>query len=222
MKPVFLLFAIVALLLPLGSCGGGEPEYLIGVSQCSDDDWRTQLNNEIKREAQFYNGVSVEIRAANDDNARQMRDIEELVHMGADLLIVSPNVVDDVSPAIERAYRAGIPVILVDRRTRSEECTAYVGADNYDIGRRAGEYVVNRLDGNGMVVEITGLSASTPAIDRHQGFMDAIKDNVARRCLTRYLAFCLTSTSCLRTTTVWRPVPTARHSGTDASMKCCS
>ena len=176
MKPVFLLFAIVALLLPLYSCGGGGHEYLIGVSQCSDDDWRTQLNNEIRREAQFYNGVSVEIRAANDDNARQMRDIEELVHMGADLLIVSPNVVDDVSPAIERAYRAGIPVILVDRRTRSEECTAYVGADNYDIGRRAGEYVVNRLDGNGMVVEITGLSASTPAIDRHQGFMDAIKD----------------------------------------------
>ncbi len=176
MKQICLLIAISVLLLSFCSCGERSPQYLIGVSQCSDDDWRTQLNNEIKREAQFYQNVTVEIRAANDDSHRQMRDIEELVSMGIDLLIVSPNVVDDVSPAIEKAYNAGIPVVLVDRHTRSEKCTAYVGADNYDIGRRAGEYIANRLQGRGRVVEISGLEASTPAIDRHRGFMDAIAD----------------------------------------------
>ena len=176
MKQVCLLIAMSVLLLAFCSCGERSPQYLIGVSQCSDDDWRTQLNNEIKREAQFYQNVTVEIRAANDDSHRQMRDIEELVSMGIDLLIVSPNVVDDVSPAIEKAYNAGIPVVLVDRHTRSEKCTAYVGADNYDIGCRAGEYIANRLQGHGRVVEISGLEASTPAIDRHRGFKDAIAD----------------------------------------------
>ena len=168
------MIAMSVLLLAFCSCGERSPRYLIGVSQCSDDDWRTQLNNEIRREAQFYQNVEVEIRAANDDSRRQMRDIEELVSMGVDLLIVSPNVVDDVSPAIDKAYGAGIPVVLVDRHTRSEMCTAYVGADNYDIGRRAGEYIANRLQGRGRVVEISGLEASTPAIDRHRGFADAI------------------------------------------------
>ncbi len=176
MKQICLLLAMSVLLLPFCSCVEQQTHYLIGVSQCSDDDWRTQLNNEIIREAQFYQNVTVEIRAANDDSHRQMHDIEELVSMGADLLIVSPNVVDDVSPAIEMAYNNGIPVILVDRRTRSEKCTAYVGADNYEIGQRAGEYIASRLQGHGSVVEISGLGTSTPAIERHSGFVDAIAD----------------------------------------------
>ncbi len=176
MKQFLYLITILFLLLCASACSKQPPHYVIGVSQCSDDDWRTQLNNEIMREAQFYRNVTVKVRAANDDSQQQMRDIEELVSMGADLLIVSPNVVDDVSPAIEMAYNNGIPVILVDRRTRSEKCTAYVGADNYEIGRRAGEYIANRLQGDGSVVEISGLATSTPAIERHSGFADAIAD----------------------------------------------
>ena len=172
---VSLLSAFLCSLL-LAACTQSSPRYLIGVSQCSDDDWRTQLNDEILREARFYSGVAVEIRSANDDSDRQRQDICELVDMGVDLLIVSPNVVDDVTPAIEDAYRKGIPVVLVDRRTRSEQCTAYVGADNYDIGRRAGDYIVSRLQGRGRMVEITGLSASMPAIERHRGLVDVLKD----------------------------------------------
>lgn len=172
MKRIYSSICITLFCFILVACG--EPHYLIGVSQCSDDDWRTQLNNEIQREAQFYSGVSVEIRSADDDNAKQVNDIHEFINMGVDLLVVSPNVVDDVSPAIEEAYDKGIPVVLVDRRTRSERCTAYVGADNYDIGRQVGDYLVNRLQGKGVMVEIGGLSASTPAIERHRGLVDAL------------------------------------------------
>ncbi len=172
----FILVIGISVILSLSGCHTQGEDFLIGVSQCSDDDWRTQLNKEILREAQFYPGVKVEIRAAKDDNARQIRDIEELIGMGIDLLIVSPNVVDDVSPAIEKAYQKGIPVILVDRRTRSEQCTAFVGADNYDIGRRAGNYIANRLEGQGKIIEIRGLVASTPDTERHRGLKDALHD----------------------------------------------
>ena len=176
MKHRFPLLPALLCALCLAACRQGAPHYLIGVSQCSDDDWRTQLNNEILREARFYPGIAVEIRSANDDSDRQRRHIGELVDMGADLLIVAPNEADDVSPAIEAAYRKGIPVVLVDRRTRSALCTAYVGADNYEIGRRAGNYIVSRLQGRGLVVEITGLSASMPAIERHRGLADVLQD----------------------------------------------
>ncbi len=175
-KLVKLLSLLFLALLLFASCVGEKPCLLIGVSQCSDDDWRTQLNNEILREALFYPGVKIVIRAANDDNNRQINDIREMVDMGVDLLIVSPNVVDDVSPAIEQVYAKGIPVVLVDRRTRSDHCTAYVGANNYDIGRRAGQYIASRLQGHGTVLELTGLSASTPAIERHRGLADALAE----------------------------------------------
>ena len=170
----FYLFCLLALLHVAG-CGDRHPAYVIGVSQCSDDDWRTQLNMEICREAQFYPNVSVEVRTANDDSRQQIRDIDALTARHVDVLVVSPNVVDDITPAIDRARSKGIPVILVDRRTRSQQCTAYVGADNYDIGRQAGEYIAHRLQGKGKMVEITGLSASTPAIERHNGMMDVLQ-----------------------------------------------
>ena len=175
MKHTIFYLLILSLLLCTG-CNTSTTDYLIGVSQCSDDDWRTQLNKEILREAQFYPGVRVEIRAANDDNDRQIRDIEELIGMGINLLIVSPNVVDDVSPAIEKAYQKGIPVVLIDRRTRSEQCTAFVGADNYDIGQRAGSYIANRLEGHGKIVEVRGLATSTPDTERHRALMEVLKN----------------------------------------------
>ena len=175
MKHFNLYLHLALALLLLAGCSKRQPAYVIGVSQCSDDDWRTQLNKEIIREAQFYPNVSVEVRTANDDSRQQIRDINALTDRDVDVLVVSPNVVDDITPAIDRARSKGIPVILVDRRTRSQQCTAYVGADNYDIGRQAGEYIAHRLQGKGKMVEITGLSASTPAIERHKGMMDVLQ-----------------------------------------------
>ena len=176
---------LLAALLKATACSNRQSSYLIGVSQCSDDAWRTQLNKEIVREAQFYPNVNVEIRTANDDSRQQIHDIEELVNLGVDLLIVSPNVVDDITPAIDRAREKEIPIVLVDRRTRDEQYTAYVGADNYDIGKQAGEYIANRLQGKGNMVEISGLSASAPAIERHKGLTEALKSYPDIRVIAR-------------------------------------
>ena len=95
---------------------------------------------------------------------------------GIDLLIVAPNQVQTISPAIDRAYDKGIPVIVFERKTSSQKYTAFISADNYEMGRVMGEYIVSRLHGQGTVLEIKGLEGSSPAIERHNGFMDAIKD----------------------------------------------
>jgi ABC-type sugar transport system substrate-binding protein len=91
-----------------------------------------------------------------------------------DLLIVAPNEAAPITPVVEEAYNKGIPVIVVDRRILSDKYTAYVGADNYEIGKSVGKYVANMLNGKGTVIEISGLAGSSPAIDRHQGFINAI------------------------------------------------
>lgn len=134
------------------------------------------MNEEIMREALFYPDLKVEIKTVKDNSREQTEDIERFISQGVDLLIVSPNEAEYVTPAVERAYDKGIPVVLVDRKTASDKYTAFVGGDNYMLGRLAGEYIADRLKGKGVIAELTGLKGSTPAYERQKGLHDALKD----------------------------------------------
>ena len=170
------LFFITVLAAMLASCSGGEARYRIGVSQCSDDIWRDKQNAELRMGAYFHDNVELKFAAAYDSDERQVQQIDSLVSDGIDLLIVAPNQVRTISPAIDRAYDKGIPVIVFERKTNSQKYTAFISADNYEMGRVMGQYIVSRLGGKGTVLEIKGLEGSSPAIERHNGFMDAVKD----------------------------------------------
>lgn len=176
MKHLYCLINLLILCLFLTSCEQEETRYIIGVSQCSDDEWRNQMNKEILREALFYPGVEVEIRSAGDNNQHQIADIEYFIHKKVDLIVVAPNEAEAITPIVEKAYSQGIPIVLVDRKINSEHYTAYIGADNYEMGRQIGIYITSRLRGEGNIVELTGLKGSTPARDRHRGLMDALAD----------------------------------------------
>lgn len=161
--------ALMAALALLASCTGGKKRYVIGVSQCSEDVWREKLNQELRVAALYYNNMDLDIASANDDVRLQTDQINRFVDKGVDLLIVAPGQVS-ISPAIDRAYEKGIPVIIFDRRTRSNKYTAYIGADNREIGESMGEYLAGALPKGGRVVELCGLSSSSPAIERAEGF----------------------------------------------------
>lgn len=169
---IVILFCLIG----MTACRQDVPRFRIGVAQCSDDSWRHKMNDEILREAMFYDGVSVEIRSAGDDNRQQAEDVRYFIDKGVDLLIISANEAAPMTPIVEEAYQKGIPVILVDRKILSDKYTAYISADNYEIGRAVGNYMASTLKGKGNVVELTGLSGSTPAMERHQGFMAAISN----------------------------------------------
>ncbi len=156
------------------SCAEKKPKYIIGVSQCSEDIWRNWQNSEMKMEANFHDNVELRFASALDNSERQIQQIDSLVDSGIQLLIVAPNQLSSVSPAIDRAYDKGIPVIVFERKTDSQKYTAFVSADNYEMGRLMGEYIVSLLGGKGKVMEVLGLKGSSPADDRHKGFRDAI------------------------------------------------
>lgn len=172
----YLFYLLLCLAGILSSCSGTNTRYRIGVSQCSDDEWRHKMNNEIVREALFYDGVEVEIRTAKDNNQTQIEDIKYFIDKKVDLLIVAPNEAAAITPVVEKAYRQGIPIVVVDRKILSDKYTAFVGADNYEIGKDVGRYIINRLNKKGKILEITGLEGSTPAMDRHKGLTDALKE----------------------------------------------
>lgn len=166
---------ISAATLMLAGCSDDGPIYKIGVSQCSNDKWRDKQNSEFRMMDYINDSLSISIKTANDDSRLQAAQIDSLVASGVDLLVVSPNQVDGVTDAVERAYNKGIPVILYDRMVNSQKFTAFIGSDNHDIGFELGNYVSQQLGGNGRVVEIRGLDKSSPAKGRHDGFVDALK-----------------------------------------------
>lgn len=167
---VTTLVLTAAVSLCLASCAGekAHKRFVVGVSQCSEDTWRDKLNEELRIAATYYD-VDLQIKSANDDVRLQTEQIDRFVEQGVDLLVVAPGQVT-ISPAIDKAYEKGIPVIIFDRRTRSNKYTAYIGADNHDIGASMAEFMANANTEGTEVVELCGLSSSSPAIERDAGF----------------------------------------------------
>ena len=172
-KKVHIVVCFVGLLL-LAGCNRNTKKYVIGVSQCSEDIWRNKLNDELLMETYQHKDVELLFASAKDNDKLQTEQIEKFIQRGVDLLIISPNQVHSITPVIDKAYDKGIPIILFDRKTDSQKYTAFIGADNVKVGKTIGEFIAKTLHGEGKVIEIKGLDNSSPAIDRHKGFVQAL------------------------------------------------
>lgn len=167
-----LLSCLSALsVLFLNSCHHNEKKYRIGVSQCSQDDWRNKMNEEIRREIMFHNNAEVEIRSAYDSNAKQIEDIRYFADNNFDIIIAAPNEAEAITPVIDEVMAKNIPVLIFDRNVTGDNYTAFQGADNDSIGVLAAKYAGHLTGGRGKVIEIYGLPGSTPAMGRHAGFV---------------------------------------------------
>ena len=175
MKRYLYLYIYIVFGMLLTGCHQQPKKFVIGVSQCSEDIWRDKLNDELKMGEYLNDSIIVKLASSNDDNVLQNKQVNQFIDEGVDLLIVSPNQLSAISKSVERAYDKGIPVILYDRKTNSDKYTAFIGCDNYTIGKSMGTFIAQQLQGKGRIVEIGGLEGSSPALERHRGFMDAIK-----------------------------------------------
>ena len=164
------------LLLTAIACAPSKKEkrFVIGFSQCLGGTWRDIMLDEMKRELSFHTNVTLLYKQADANTLKQKEQVKELLTHDIDLLIVSPNEAEPLTPVITEAFNNGVPVIVVDRKIASAAYTAYVGGDNYEVGRMAGEYAVHLLKGKGNIIEITLPPGSSPASERHKGFADAL------------------------------------------------
>ncbi len=191
-----IIVSILALCLLTPACTSRAPRYRIGVSQCLDDAWRQKMNYEMERELLLHPDMTLSRRIAYGSNELQCAQIDSFVSERVDLLIVSPNEAKQVQPAVTRAYRAGIPVIVADRRVPGDEWTAFIGGDNYKVGRLMAHWVMEKwktaqqtaqrsnspkrgtVSKPFVVLEVAGLPGSTPATLRHKGMMDDLPEGV--------------------------------------------
>lgn len=153
-----------------------EEPYVIAFSQCMMDDvWRQAMLLEMNIEASNYNNIRIVIADAKESNKTQIEQIQQFIDQKVDVLIISPNQSDSITPIAVEAYRKGIPTIIVDRKIGSDEYTTYVGGDSYEIGRIAGEYASSFLPENATIAEVWGTKLSSPAQERHLGFINGLK-----------------------------------------------
>ena len=172
------------MLFVLSGCSPRQEQYRIGVSQCLDDAWRQKMNYEMERELLLHPEMTLSRRIAYGSNELQCAQIDSFIRERVDLLIVSPNEAEQVKPAVTRAYRAGIPVIVADRRVTGDEWTAFIGGDNYKVGLLMAQWVREQCTKHNsqfksskfVVLEVAGLPGSTPATLRHKGMMDGIEE----------------------------------------------
>ena len=164
------VFSVLSLL----ACSRKPEVFTIGVSQCSVDAWREAANNEIGQEALFYNNLNLVFKSVRDDSQQQVADIEQFIEDGVDLLIISPNESSALSPVVEKAYDAGIPVVLYDRKVDSDKYTAFIGGDNRQIGSIAGSYTLSIIDGRKRIALIRGTRGSTADTERYEGFVSVL------------------------------------------------
>jgi len=178
LKTWLIAFAVVTLLTFPQGCGrggGGGDKFVIGFSQANKaEPWRTWMDDTLMREAAKHPGLEVRYADAQQDNSKQVADVENFLRQRVDLLIISPNEAKPLTGVVRRVYESGIPVIILDRSIEGDTYTTFIGADNREIGRAAGEYAAELLGRKGNVVELKGLPGSPPAIDRSAGFREAI------------------------------------------------
>lgn len=177
LKSILILCTLSLLVAAFSTgCAPEKKKYRIGVSQCSNDDWRTKMNEEIEREAMFHDNCEVEIRSADDSNEKQIADIRYFADNGFDIIIAAPNEAAPVTPVIDEVMARGIPVVIFDRSVTGDNFTAFQGAANDSIGLQAAEYIRTKVPADAAVIEIFGNPGSTPAQERHRGFVAGLGD----------------------------------------------
>jgi len=154
---------------------GYVASYVMGFSRCTfEDPWRIHMNKEMDNAARSNRGVRLIITNSDNRNAKQIADIENYLTMRVNVLIVTPCEAAPLTPAVEKAYDTGIPVILLNSKINSDKYSVFIGASNLEIGREAGKYMVEKLGGKGNIVEIEGILGATPTQERSQGFHEVV------------------------------------------------
>jgi len=173
-----LVCCLVAVAQLAGCARRDDDRYVVGFSQMeSDNPWRLAQTKSLRDEA-AKRGYELVVTDAQGQTAKQVSDVEDLIARRVDLILLAPREFEGLTPALQAAKEAKIPVILVDRQaagTAGEDYITFLGSNFIEQGRRAAEWLVKETNGKAKVVELLGTAGSSVARDRAQGFRQGIE-----------------------------------------------
>ncbi|WHY89597.1 ribose ABC transporter substrate-binding protein RbsB [Neobacillus cucumis] len=181
MKKLAVLLISISLLL-LGACSMQPPEWAkpakkenlkdvkIGLSVSTlNNPFFVSLKNGVQKEAKVL-GMEVKVVDAQNDSAKQINDVEDLIQQGVDVLLINPTDSAAISTAVQSANNIGIPVITLDRSADKGKVAALVASDNIKGGEMAGNYIVKELGEKAKVAELEGVPGASATRERGKGF----------------------------------------------------
>ena len=130
----------------------------------------------MQRETNSHPEVELSILNNTTGETEQIADVRKLIKEKVNLIIILPEKSEALSPVVDEAAAAGIPVILIDSETTSSNYTARVCVDNRNIGIRGGRFAAYRLKGSGKIIEVLGIKDSSSSEERHKGFVEVISN----------------------------------------------
>lgn len=173
----YLVFILTVLSVVFSCREVNEQDVIhIGFSQAmTNDDWRRSMNDAMQLQASLNPKVKLTIRDADYQVENQIEHLEGLIADSLDIIVVSPIQSKPITPVVQKALNAGIPVLVVDRKTENQNYTAYLGADNIEVGRNAAKEIISSSNKDGIgIIEIKGMAGSSPAEERTLGFNQII------------------------------------------------
>ncbi|MDR6999756.1 ribose ABC transporter substrate-binding protein RbsB [Neobacillus niacini] len=181
MKKLVVLLMSLSLLL-LGACSMQPPSWAkpvkkenlkdvkIGLSVSTlNNPFFVSLKNGVQKEAKAL-GMEVKVVDAQNDSAKQINDVEDLIQQGVDVLLINPTDSAAISTAVQSANNIGIPVITLDRSADKGKVAALVASDNIKGGEMAGNYIVKKLGEKAKVAELEGVPGASATRERGKGF----------------------------------------------------
>ncbi|MGI4954606.1 MAG: ABC transporter substrate-binding protein [Janthinobacterium lividum] len=164
-----------------------KDKYKVGFAQTeSNNPWRIAQTESMRAEAARLGHQLVYTDAAASA-AKQVADVNSMIAQGVDLIFLAPREEKPLVPAVMAAKRAGIPVILLDRKVDETQAkpgrdyVTFIGSDFVAEGRRAGEALAKATGGKALIIQIEGTTGSSPANDRRKGFEEGIKASPGMR-----------------------------------------
>lgn len=145
----------------------------------ADNDWRNAHTESVK-EAAAAKGYDLRFAEGQSKQENQIKAISSFINQGVDVLVVAPLVETGWDNVLEKAKKRGVPVVILDRQIKTDDeslYVTYIGADTYTEGRKAAEWLVEKMGGKAKVVELQGNPGASPTINRFNGFRDVIKDH---------------------------------------------
>ena len=173
----FALICATLSLVTIGSTAPAAEKIVIGFSQATmDSTWRVAMvEGNKKYAAEHYPDVELVITDGENQAAKQVSDVRSLIARGIKVLIISPVQAEPLTSIVDEVMRANIPVVTLDREVNTK-VTCRIGAQNRPIGVAAGEFIIEKLNGTGNVIEIEGTVGASATTDRHEGFRDALRE----------------------------------------------
>lgn len=188
-RQCFLLVCL--LVIGLVSCekySDKSSKIKIGFSQSisEDDTWRKSMDNSMKVEASLHPEIDLSIYNANSSSKKQISDIENMIDNNMDVIIIAPLGNDSITSVIDKAFKKGIPIIILDRKVNTSNYTTFIGSDNVEVGKIAGKYIASRANKVTNVLEIRATTNISPGVERSLGFKQVLNQfsNINRKSIT--------------------------------------